>query len=576
MANEVVGIDIVARLDGFREELSKIPDIGGKEARQLASQLSREIKATERAAKRATRAAQSQAKAMSRLTKAVSLGPIIEGAKKLAAAFKTGMERATELDKVAGGTLAASLKELHGEASGLADSFLIELTPALEEGVNFLADVANGARIAARELFGLEQTQARTRAATAEGNKAIRKQAERVGALKVQLQLFKKDSDLSSTSVQETIGRLEGNVRKQIVVLKRLKGELQFGEDLTPTGKPAGDKGKTRKGKDPAAEAAKAAAEAAKRAAAEEAKVADALQRSKLAAEDFAAARIGAEEEIRLESARTREALLADRNLVLESGLSSEEQRMEAIAAFRQAEIDLEAETQDRIREERQRTADSEKQNILEVGKARTSAEGQYVQTAAASLGAIGSLVSTLTQSNIDATEEGTAARKKAMRDAWAAESAVAILTAAVNIPLAVSQALASSAPPANLALAAVSGAAAAIALGAVIAKAASPPAFHSGTSGASGTGLAPDEFQATLRRGEPVLSPLGKAAAGGEAGVDALNRGESSGGATFIMQVNDRTTDVQHAEAIRRPDSPMAVSIAEARPRRVGSARVW
>lgn len=51
--NEVVGIDIVARLDGFRAELAKIPDIGSKEAKSLTAQLSREIKKSERASKKA-------------------------------------------------------------------------------------------------------------------------------------------------------------------------------------------------------------------------------------------------------------------------------------------------------------------------------------------------------------------------------------------------------------------------------------------------------------------------------------------------------------------------------------------
>jgi len=53
MANPVVGIDVRARLDAFRAELAKIPDIGAKEARALTTQLSREIKKQERAAKRA-------------------------------------------------------------------------------------------------------------------------------------------------------------------------------------------------------------------------------------------------------------------------------------------------------------------------------------------------------------------------------------------------------------------------------------------------------------------------------------------------------------------------------------------
>ncbi len=59
MANEVVGIDVVAKLDQFRSELAKIPEIGGDNAKALVSQLSREIKKAEQAATKAAQAARS-------------------------------------------------------------------------------------------------------------------------------------------------------------------------------------------------------------------------------------------------------------------------------------------------------------------------------------------------------------------------------------------------------------------------------------------------------------------------------------------------------------------------------------
>lgn len=58
---EQVGIDIAARLDNFRAELAKIPEIGGKEAKALAGQLSREIRQAEQAARRAGGAAKDAA-----------------------------------------------------------------------------------------------------------------------------------------------------------------------------------------------------------------------------------------------------------------------------------------------------------------------------------------------------------------------------------------------------------------------------------------------------------------------------------------------------------------------------------
>lgn len=47
MAENVVGIDIITRLDVFRAEFAKIPDIGTAEAKALAAALSKEIKAAE-------------------------------------------------------------------------------------------------------------------------------------------------------------------------------------------------------------------------------------------------------------------------------------------------------------------------------------------------------------------------------------------------------------------------------------------------------------------------------------------------------------------------------------------------
>lgn len=59
MADNAVGIDIVARLDGLRAELAKIPDIGGKAARELTGVLAKEIRNTEKAAREAANASKS-------------------------------------------------------------------------------------------------------------------------------------------------------------------------------------------------------------------------------------------------------------------------------------------------------------------------------------------------------------------------------------------------------------------------------------------------------------------------------------------------------------------------------------
>lgn len=70
MANEVVGIEIRAELAGLRADLAKIPEIGGKEARAMASALSREIKRAERASAKAAEQSKKTAAAMRSQTRA--------------------------------------------------------------------------------------------------------------------------------------------------------------------------------------------------------------------------------------------------------------------------------------------------------------------------------------------------------------------------------------------------------------------------------------------------------------------------------------------------------------------------
>ncbi len=57
MAGAPLAIEITARLDKFRSEMAKIPDIGGKEAKALTAQLSKEIKGATKAAEDAARGA---------------------------------------------------------------------------------------------------------------------------------------------------------------------------------------------------------------------------------------------------------------------------------------------------------------------------------------------------------------------------------------------------------------------------------------------------------------------------------------------------------------------------------------
>lgn len=62
MGNPVLGIDVVARLDAFKSELAKIPDIGGAQAKLLTASLGKEIRQAGTAAKQAGKDAEAAGK----------------------------------------------------------------------------------------------------------------------------------------------------------------------------------------------------------------------------------------------------------------------------------------------------------------------------------------------------------------------------------------------------------------------------------------------------------------------------------------------------------------------------------
>lgn len=114
-ANEVLGMDLILRLDQFRAEMAKIPDIGGKEAKELSAQLSKEIKSAEKAAKDAAKASKDAAKANK------ELGGATEVAEKATrAAGEAFGEAGSSAAKLAGGLdlLVPGLGEV---ARGIAD-----------------------------------------------------------------------------------------------------------------------------------------------------------------------------------------------------------------------------------------------------------------------------------------------------------------------------------------------------------------------------------------------------------------------------------------------------------------------
>ena len=133
------------------------------------------------------------------------------------------------------------------------------------------------------------------------------------------------------------------------------------------------------------------------------------------------------------------------------------------------------------------------------------------------------------TEAEKEMADKRVKATKDAARKAFLIDKAAKMASAAAATALAIVQALASAPPPFNFIAAGVVGAAGAIQQ-AVIAS--QKPSFHAG--GFVG-GMAPDEQQATVRRGEAVLNPAGRRAMGDDA-IRAANGG-MGGGQTIVVQ---------------------------------------
>ena len=120
-----------------------------------------------------------------------------------------------------------------------------------------------------------------------------------------------------------------------------------------------------------------------------------------------------------------------------------------------------------------------------------------------------------MTEADKRALKERIAAQRDAAMVAFGVNKAAQLATATVNTATAITAALASAPPPANLIAAGVAGAAGAVQVAAIASQ---QPAFHSG-------GMVPDEVPARLVTGEAVLSRVGRNVIGDEQ-IRAANAG--------------------------------------------------
>jgi hypothetical protein len=135
------------------------------------------------------------------------------------------------------------------------------------------------------------------------------------------------------------------------------------------------------------------------------------------------------------------------------------------------------------------------------------------------------------TKAEKDLADKRIKTTRDAARKAFLIDKAAKMASAAAATALAIVQALASAPPPFNFIAAGAVGAAGLIQQ-AVIAS--QQPSFHAG--GFVG-GMAPDEQQATVRRGEAVLNPAGRRAMGDDT-IRQANAGVGGGQVIMVQQV--------------------------------------
>jgi len=232
--------------------------------------------------------------------------------------------------------------------------------------------------------------------------------------------------------------------------------------------------------------------------------------------------------------------------------------------------LDFTKDAHDQLDETREASHDAEMARSADLLKEREANLGDWLSMTAAVTSSIGGLITDVTAISVASTREGSDEHKKALRDQWAASTAVAILEAGINIPLSISQAAA--APwPAAIGFMVAAGIASGAALGGVIAKAAIGPSFHTGGIARGSTGqqaLGSDEFAAVLRAGEEIRSPQGARTAR-ESRLRDDNAGISdSRPMVNVFKIRNQTTDVQMSENLRTRRGPLWESIRQDQPR--------
>lgn len=164
--------------------------------------------------------------------------------------------------------------------------------------------------------------------------------------------------------------------------------------------------------------------------------------------------------------------------------------------------------------------AEAELARIAAEERAATEALQSRLSTATSVTSSLTGLMTQLNEQELNSIDTGTKAGRAAAKQQWEQNKAAAFAMSVVQAALGVAVASASAPPPLNIPAIIQSAVAGAAATASIVA--APPPKFHAGTARV-------DEVNATLKKGEAVLSTQGVSAAGRDA-IGRWNSGRDSG----------------------------------------------
>ena len=541
--NEVVGIDIVARLDDFRAELAKIPDIGGKEAKALTSQLSREIKKATTASKR--EAAQSRKTAAAYRTQAKAARLAKTDTSGLSKAFNSSAKKAAalfltiEMGKKIFSSLSASVGELldsDTEVERFKTQFdemrllvMIPLAASVRGVASATADMMT--QFGRSEDFTTLAQNMRTvfYEIAIPAMSAFIATGQQIGVVVASIGKAAADSLTIGASLMRVKDALSiGDFKGLKVIFAETN---QAARDLAFAIPDVGDAlSDSREKWNQFSETA---------------------SKSARDAENSISGTVRVTKELERATAASAAGIIASRERLRQSYIES--------ANARQA-------TADRSIADEERVVAAQKQAIAEVAAARkAAAEEERSLRSSLAITAI-ETASNVANSIIDGLEQVLLANVQEAKKRRDIELGLAILRGELQAAAAFGTTLATyGATPQGFALAAAAAAAVGISskAAAVAAHAGSAEHFHSG-------GLASDEGTAILRAGEGVLTPSAVSAVGGERGLRDLNANAGAGGdgGSRTLQIGARAFDALVSQSLTSKGSVLTRSLAALRAR--------